>query len=549
MQMILPLLKLKTVLGYNKLVYNFQRIPLLGHLIPDKLYKGTKIQGLMFALGLIQQVLRQIFGKAAYFFWIYFLAVILKTPAEKLLGLPVAEVFLIFLLAISLGYGAIIKNLGQISPDQEDALWVKIYGMDPRVYYKTLFLYDHILGGIFYVLGLGISLHLLGKDPLGALYFSLLVLGVRLGVRYFVTLYAVKKVDLDLNDLSGNLIFKGLLVPLVLVVGLVLGYWQTGYNLSRLAFSLGGGILGLGLLAFFYRKVFHTALLHVLSQRVLRAKMAKNEGEVNLAQVAMSLEDKDLVLDLDERIQNLRGIAFINEVFYHRLSKQFYKMVRIRVIILSLASLAILGGLFFFKDKLGVDPSKVGAINRDIRNYLPGILIYFSALMYVSNQLAQLSFYHLDRTLMGDPLYRSPKMVLYSLRVRFKKALKMNLPLLGISMALVLGVKVLLPWIQWKLVFFIYFWQVLLMFFFSLYYLYLYYIIQPYDVEMKVKSPLYQVINFFVFIFSYQSMQIFGNLDNPQPAYMGLAGLLLVFLIAGYFAVQVLAPKNFKLRH
>ena len=87
------------------------------------------------------------------------------------------------------------------------------------------------------------------------------------------------------------------------------------------------------------------------------------------------------------------------------------------------------------------------------------------------------------------------------------------------------------------------------MIFFSLYYLYMYYLIQPFTVDMKVKSTLYNFLQVVIVFFSYQSMSVFLNMDNPLPFYLGLAAFFVLFTLLGYFAVLRLAPKNFKLRH
>ena len=544
----LPLIQLRLTMRYNKFIAALQKIPLLGRLVSDKAFQARGFKGLMAFFGGIQFIWSQVFQSVLYFGFIGLMGYFLH-KVTGLIGLDLSASRVMVLFACSFVFGSFISNVDVYEPSQEAALCIKIYGLDPKKYYQSLLFLD-LPDPLFYILALAISLKLMGLSPWGGLPFGLALEGIRGLVRYLCLKDVAKRESMDLSKRSSTIFFWFLGGTLLTLGLLILIHWLTGLNLVAYVLTWPAGLVGLGLCFLSYRMTYRGDLLYRVSQRALNAKMAKNDVEIDAAKIMMELDDKDLDLSRDKKFDQFHGVAYINEIFYHRLSRRFFKMVRVRFIILGLAVLVLLGLSFFFKTEILQAMKKDHLdLNDGLLKILPAVIIYMSSLIYVSESLTKLSFYHLDRTLMGDPLYRSPRLVVYSLKVRLKKVLKMNLPLIGLVYLFTLGLRLVFPQIQVKTLVVLLAWETLLMLFFSLYYLYMYYLIQPFTVDMKVKSPLYNFLQVVIVFFSYQSMSVFLNMDNPLPFYLGLAAFFVLFTLLGYFAVLRLAPKNFKLRH
>ena len=86
---------------------------------------------------------------------------------------------------------------------------------------------------------------------------------------------------------------------------------------------------------------------------------------------------------------------------------------------------------------------------------------------------------------------------------------------------------------------------VILTFFYSMHYLTLYYLIQPYTEDSRVKSFAYSFFNGAIYIVSYVLMQV-EKLE--MIAIGGIAAVIALYLIASIIMLKRRAPKSFKLR-
>ena len=81
--------------------------------------------------------------------------------------------------------------------------------------------------------------------------------------------------------------------------------------------------------------------------------------------------------------------------------------------------------------------------------------------------------------------------------------------------------------------------------FFSIHYLFLYYIIQPYTSQLTVKSPIYKIASFIVYIAAYSCLQV-----ETQSIWFTLTVILVtvIYALIALTLVYKFAPKNFKLK-
>lgn len=81
--------------------------------------------------------------------------------------------------------------------------------------------------------------------------------------------------------------------------------------------------------------------------------------------------------------------------------------------------------------------------------------------------------------------------------------------------------------------------------FFSVHTLFIYYIFQPYTVDLKMKNPIYGIINSVVYIICFMSWQ--ARLSGPAIAPIFISAAV-VYSIVALVSVYRFAPKMFKVR-
>ena len=147
---------------------------------------------------------------------------------------------------------------------------------------------------------------------------------------------------------------------------------------------------------------------------------------------------------------------------------------------------------------------------------------------------------------MKNNYYRKPEYLLEAIWIRFKIAIRYNTP---IFLLLSVGLTVLyfvaggrsIPILLLALLS-----TLVMMVFFSVHFLFLYYLIQPYTENMENKSPIYSIATFVTFYAPAILIQVTDVL-SPKVVLI-IYGFILVYLVVGLFAVTKLAPKRFKLR-
>ena len=192
-----------------------------------------------------------------------------------------------------------------------------------------------------------------------------------------------------------------------------------------------------------------------------------------------------------------------------------------------------------------VDDTIKERTNQILLTYLP----YFVFIMYLLNRgmtLTQAMFMNCDHSMLAYKIYRTPKVILGMFKERLKTLITINLIpaiLIGGGLALLLYLSggtsnsanylVLIVSIMAMSIFF------------SVHYLVLYYLLQPYNVNTEMKSSTYKVVQFLTYFVSY--LMIEWHLPT-----LLFGGVMIFFCIAYSFVSLLLvyhyAPKTFKLR-
>ena len=299
-------------------------------------------------------------------------------------------------------------------------------------------------------------------------------------------------------------------------------------------------LLSLGVLSFFYIKRFH-AYTEVVSRVTTLDKIGKIQTAVSEARFAdVKMNDKDFgdaYLD-HSKYKEKEGYAFLNALFFDRHRKFFRKPVIVKTGIVVLVFI-LLFGLSIFIDDIVLSELSLG-----LTTQYP-IFIFIMYMLCNSNRETKAMFYNCDLSMMHYGFYRQPKALLHMFTLRLKRVIAGNMvPTSAIILGLLLITFVsgegnyleILPVLLMILS---------LALFFSIHYMFMYYIFQPYTSSMEVKSPIFSIINGVVYFASYMAMQI------RTVASIFLPFIILFALIYGVIAVTLVykkAPQTFRVK-
>lgn len=311
-------------------------------------------------------------------------------------------------------------------------------------------------------------------------------------------------------------------------------FWQGTFSYNRRVFFI------LGLISIFSSSflLYKMKLLEKIAKIVLRKEIFDIKLD-DVSAIAYGLSDKDLEEGLVfGKFENYKGIEYINRIFFDRFNNKFKKPIKHRLIVMVILVIGanLLISRLNFSDKESLDFFNYGF---SLIGSLAGFLIY------IGDRFTRTCFYNMDRFLTKNNFYRSPELLKEAIKIRFKKMVEYNLPVLLVLIIGLLGIlfQVGASWFAYilTLVF-----SLLGMVFFNFHYLYAYYLLQPFTVDMQMKNPLYSIFNIFSYYISIMLMTLVEKYRGT--AIFAILILVSVYIILGFVLVSKFSYKRFKLR-
>lgn len=233
-----------------------------------------------------------------------------------------------------------------------------------------------------------------------------------------------------------------------------------------------------------------------------------------------------------------KGFEYLNELFIKRHKNILWSASKmITYVCLVLIAGAIIASYVF--------PEFREVTNHLILNWLP----YFVFIMYIINRgtgFTQALFVNCDHSLLTYPFYKQPGMILKLFAIRLREIMKINaLPALvigaGLSLLLfitggtdnVLNYAVIIVSI------------LCMSAFFSVHYLTIYYLMQPYNAATEIKNGMYQVVKVATYVVCYYMIKV--RMPTIVFGTLTIVFCILYCMIA-CILVYRFAPKTFRLR-
>lgn len=515
---------LKNTYRVNSILYSLKQIPLVKRILPETLYGAGWLKILANVISVIWEVAAVFLGKCLYLLLMVF------GPCLLYDGQPGESVFLHILLCLTIIGG--FANTTIFNPTKDKYYAVVLMRMDAREYLVVGYGYS-ILKVITGFLPFCLLFGMLGGVP--AWLCALLPFSIA-GFKLSYVAYTLRDYKRQGNVYNENRLDKFQWLGIGLLLGLAYGLPAFGLMVPAgiatalfLLFIPIGAVCIPGIYRFQeYREICRGLLADTMFQMDASAR--------NTLALKAATEKK---ISADVSITSRKsGFEYLNELFILRHRKILWRTAEK----ISFVCAALVCGALLV---LSLKPELKPLANKLVMTCLP----YFAFILYAINRgtnFTQALFMNCDHSLLTYSIYKRPGYVLKLFRIRLREIMKINaVPafIIGVGLALILfvsgGTEQPVNYVVLVVS------TVCMSLFFSVHYLMIYYLLQPYTVGTELKGGTYRLVYIVTYIACYYLMQLrmptllFGIMTIVFSVLYGIIACILVYK---------LAPKTFRLR-
>ena len=515
--------KLKNTYRVNSIIYSIKQLPLIGKLLPNSLYKNKFLKILANIVSAIIELCSIFLGKALYIsIMIYAMIQFFDTDPSN--------TFLHIFTFLTLCGG--LLNTYMFNPSKDKYYAMMIMNMDARKYTLSNYYYcilKVIVGFLPFTIIFG---KMCNVNLIICIFLPLFVSMVKMNVNYYC-IYKFKKNKKTTNE---NLPTKVVWGAIALCLLLAYGLPYLNIVISNVIFYI---IFGVSILT----GVYSTIKIHKFNDYKRMYKQILTPDNVYMVEKQSSsqaIKNNTLKqIELDKNFtSNKSGFSFFHELFVKRHKKILIDAVKKQSYVILIIIMAV---LIFTK----VNGDFAQRTNNLMLTYLP----YFVFIMYLINRgtvLTQALFMNCDHSMLTYRIYRTPKVILGLFKERLKTLIGINLipaTIIAIGLPLILYVSGGTDNILNYVVLFV---SIIAMsIFFSVHYLVMYYLLQPYNIDTEIKSSTYKVVQALTYIVCYNFI---GYHLSTMSFGIACIAFCIIYSLVSLILVYKLAPKTFKLR-
>lgn len=504
----------------NTLIYRLKQIPLIGKNIPNGLYSNYGLKILVNLLVALYNIVFPFIGKLIYMFLMIFLPI-------SFFNIPNAFLNIFVFLSI---IGAFC-NTDMFNPAKSKyysivlmRLNAKKYALSSLMYFLFKILVSFYPSVIIMGLYFEVNIFILILLPIFVVCIKLI------GNSFFLKYYEIKHKVINENNFY--------LVGIVSSIGLLFAYFLPflGYRINYIIF-IGIFIISLvlGLISLKYILKCNNY------NKIYKCMLNLNTVIFNATDISTNNVKKEYSSKINSEeaiVSDKQGYEYFNEIFIKRHKNILTKSaIKIALALLLILIVVIIATRF--------DKEIYKGVNTVILTSLP----YFVFVMYFINRgsvITQAVFINCDHSMLTYRFYRQPKSVLSLFKSRLKTLISINMiPTIIISLGLPLllmitgGSNNIYDYIL------LFISIIFLSIFFSVHHLVIYYLFQPYDINMKSKSSIYSIINGVTYFICYMCI----DLKIPTTIFAtGITIFTIIYIFIALLLVYKYAPKTFKLR-
>ena len=515
--------KLQNTYRTNSIIYSLKQLPLIKRILPNGLYKSKGLKIFAGIISILWEIINIFIGKIIYIVAMIFMALSWYKTNN-------ADTFIHIFIFLTLAGGLV--NTYMLNPTKDKYYAIILMNINAREYGLSNYYYQ-LIKLIVGFLPFTILFGMIAGVPLWVqIAIPFFVLAIKLIVMNY-SIYKFKKTNKASNENLLNKFSWGFIgICLLLAYGLPAINITINQTIFLYIFIL-AIILG----------IVSLVKIHNFKDYRRMYKQILTESNVYVQEKAtgtQAMKDNSLrQIELDKNYtSNKSGFAYFHDLFVKRHRKILTTAVKKQSVVILLIIIAMIIGIQINND------FKVKT-NEILLVYLP----YFVFIMYCINRsssVTQAMFMNCDHSMLTYRIYRTPKVILGIFKERLKTLITINLlpaVLMGGGLALLLYLS---GGTDNPINYAIQFVSIIAMsIFFSVHYLVMYYLLQPYNVNTEMKSSTYKVVQGLTYIVCWYMIQI------QMPIFtFGIATIVfcITYCLISLFIAYKYAPKTFKLR-
>ena len=504
----------------NSFLYVLRGLPILKDLLTDDIYKSGILKKIANIVIIVFFILRSLFLKFFYFFIIFvgcyelFPNTFIKTYFHIYFILTIIGFFINNKLLNSSKKKYFSINLFRVNANKmakADLLWNQLSNLvlnsicilffgylinSPIIYSLVLILFT------FFIRFIGEALNIIFYKKYHYIWYS----NTKYYITVLVTLIAI-----------GALPFIGVyislkLIMIITIIVIIIGIISANYLFKANDYKL------------IYQKLF--SIVNIMNP--------KNDKDY-LRQAMVEVKEKDKKID-NKKLIGKKGYTLFNTIFFERHKEILIRSAKKYSLIL--LGLYLLGGYLVLTDL---------KCSEAISSLLHNNLGWFVVIMYFVNRgaiITQAMFFNCDHAMLNYNFYRKPENLLGLFKKRLLTVSKVNLlPALVIGLG---NVILLILSNDYNILIIIttFLFIIFLSVFFSVHYLVIYYLLQPFNKNLEVRKISYSFVTLITYMVSYMMTNVTMNSIT-----FSLLGLLFtaIYIILALYLVYRFAPKTFRL--
>lgn len=512
-------LKIDLYYGINSFIYNLRRLPVFKDLITEEIYKSRLLKHIIGLFAVIIFTCKIILYRFLYFFVIYLIADTLGGNVTK----NFIHIFFIFTII-----GLFINNR-LLNTSTKKYFSIVLFNMDAKKYMEASICFDVIKSLLLNSICFIIMSAFLNYSFDICLYLILICFFARIVGEGLNMLFYKKYKYVWLDNLALYFSILGIL----LVVSL-LPYFGIVITKNILLVSL-VLLVVLSIISIIYLiKIDDYKLIFKLLNTKNRV-MSSEDNKSYSRQAMVEVKDKDKTID-SKKLKNKKGYDLFNTIFFERhkeiLMRSAKKYASIIFVIYVILCFLVIKNMNF---------------SVSVHSFLLNNLAWFVIIMYFINRgaiITQAMFFNCDHAMLTYNFYREPKVILGLFKMRIKTVTLVNL-----IPALVIGIgNIILLYLSGGSSFITYLSMLIfilcLSVFFSVHHLVWYYLLQPYNKDMKIRKVSYSIVSLITYMISYTLIDFV--MSSLVFSVLGIV-FTITYICLGLLLVYKFAPSTFRI--
>lgn len=503
----------------NSFIYNIKKTPIIKNIITANLYNKLGFKTFIRILAIICTSLKLLIFRLFYFMVIYYIAKFINKD------IPSTFIHIVFIFSI---IGMFI-NTFIMSSSRKKYIAIMLFNMDAKNFILSHYYFNSIINFIINNIFLFILCYSLKIPIYISLILSLFSLfSKNIGESLNIFYYKKNKEKLLSEKLYFLIIVIGIIISLLPIINI--------YFYSNIVICITVISLIITIFSFNYiRKISDYKLIY---KKINALNSAENQGNTDLysRQLMVNINDKDKVIP-EKKLKGKKGYDLFNTIFFERHKNIVFRSAKISAILSFLIVVVTIIVSIEFPN-----------YSKQIHLFLINNISWFVIIMYFLNKgaiVTQAMFFNCDHSMLTFNFYKEPKVITELFKKRLITLIKINLIpaiIIAIGLPIILFLTGGINVIDYLNIFIF---IICTCIFFSVHYLVIYYLLQPYNKDMKMKNPMYSIISAITYFCCYILTKVNINLTL-------FCILAIIFTISYIFISLILvykkAFKTFKLK-